>query len=88
MKQIPCNKYFPIYSRPGTVAAKWKKVDSKEEKRSSTKTAKLFKSYPKYNHLKNTIQKVCIHDTKDEGRNPDENFIVGHRNCFKNHSSC
>lgn len=57
-------------------------MDSKEVKRRSTETAKLFKSYPNYNHLKNTIQRVWIHDTKDGGRNPDENVMVGHTKSY------
>lgn len=80
--RFPVINISQFYSRPGTVAAKWKKVDSKEVKRRSTETAKLFKSYPNYNHLKNTIQRVWIHDTKDEGRNPDENVMVGHTKSY------
>ncbi len=32
--------------------------------------------------MKNTIQRVWIHDTKDEGRNPDENVMVGHTKSY------
>lgn len=80
--KFPVINISQFYSRTGTVAAKWKKVDSKEVKRRSTETAKLFKSYPNYNHLKNTIQRVWIHDTKDEGRGPDENVMVGHTKSY------
>jgi len=80
--KFPVINISQFYSRPGTVAAKWKKVDSKEVKRRSTETAKLFKSYPNYNYLKNTIQRVWIHDTKDEGRNPDENVMVAHTKSY------
>jgi len=80
--KFPVINISQFYSRPGTVAAKWKKVDSKEVKRRSTETAKLFKSYPNYNLLKNTIQRVWIHDTKDEGRNPDEHVMVGHTKSY------
>lgn len=83
------NKYkFPVvnisqfYPRPGTVAAKWKRVDTKEVKRRSTAMAKLFTSYPNYNHLKGSIQRVWIHDTKDEGRNPDEETMVAHTKSY------
>jgi len=80
--KFPVINISQFYSRPGTVAAKWKKVDSKEVKRRSTETAKLFKSYSNYDNLKNTIQRVWIHDTKDEGRNPDENVMVGHTKSY------
>lgn len=32
--------------------------------------------------MKNSIQRVWIHDTKDEGRNPDENVMVGHTKSY------
>lgn len=80
--KFPTVNISQFYSRPGTVAAKWKKVDSKEVKRRSTETTRLFHSYPNYNHLKGTIQRVWIHDLKDSGRNPDENIMVGHTKCY------
>jgi len=67
-----------FYPRPGTVAAKWKKVDTKEVKRRSTAVANLFHSYANYQFLKDTVQRVWIHDNKDENRQSDESYIVGH----------
>jgi len=67
-----------FYPRPGTVAAKWKKVDTKEVKRRSTTVANLFHSYPNYESLKDTVQRVWIHDSKDENRQSDESYVVGH----------
>ena len=67
-----------FYPRPGTVAAKWKKVDTKEVKRRSTAVANLFHSYSNYEFLKDTVQRVWIHDNKDENRQSDESYTVGH----------
>jgi hypothetical protein len=44
--------------------------------------SKLFTSYPNYNHLKGTIQRVWVHDTKDEGRNPDEETMIAHTKSY------
>jgi hypothetical protein len=81
--KFPVINISQFYSRPGTVAAKWKKVESKEVKRRSTALAKLFTTYPNYEHLKGTIQRVWIHDTKDEGKNnTDEVFMVAHTKSY------
>lgn len=80
--KFPVINISQFYSRPGTVAAKWKKVDSKEVKKRSTAIAKLFTSYPNYTHLKGTIQRVWIHDTKDEGRSVDENVMIAHTKSY------
>jgi threonylcarbamoyladenosine tRNA methylthiotransferase CDKAL1 len=80
--KFPVINISQFYSRPGTVAAKWKKVESKEVKRRSTATYKLFLSYPNYDHLKGTIQRVWIHDLKDEGRPVDENVMVAHTKSY------
>lgn len=81
--KFPVINISQFYSRPGTVAAKWKKVDSREVKRRSTALAKLFTTYPNYEHLKGTIQRVWIHDTKDEGKNTtDEVHMVAHTKSY------
>ena len=80
--RFPVINISQFYPRPGTVAAKWKKVDSKEVKRRSTAVAKLFISYSNYSHLKGTIQRVWIHDTKDEGRNTDETVMIAHTKSY------
>jgi hypothetical protein len=80
--KFPVINISQFYSRPGTVAAKWKKVESKEVKRRSTAVYRLFLSYPNYDHLKGTIQRVWIHDLKDEGRNPDESVMVAHTKSY------
>ncbi len=80
--KFPVINISQFYSRPGTVAAKWKKVESKEVKRRSTAVNKLFLSYSNYDHLKGTIQRVWIHDLKDEGRSPDESMMVAHTKSY------
>lgn len=80
--RFPVINISQFYSRPGTVAAKWKKVESKEVKRRSTAVYKLFLSYPNYDQLKGTIQRVWIHDLKDEGRSPDESMMVAHTKSY------
>ena len=80
--KFPVINISQFYSRPGTVAAKWKKVDSKEVKRRSTAVYKLFLSFPNYEYLKGTIQRVWIHDPKDEGRSPDESMMVAHTKSY------
>ncbi len=80
--KFPVINISQFYSRPGTVAAKWKKVESKEVKRRSTAVYKLFLSYPNYDKLRGTVQRVWIHDLKDEGRNPDESVMVAHTKSY------
>lgn len=80
--KFPVINISQFYSRPGTVAAKWKRVDGKEVKRRSTALTKLFESYPNYSHLLNTIQRVWLHTTKDENKNQEENFMVGHTKAY------
>jgi threonylcarbamoyladenosine tRNA methylthiotransferase CDKAL1 len=80
--KFPVINISQFYSRPGTVAAKWKKVDSKEVKNRSSAVAKLFTSFPNYEALKGTIQRVWIHDIKDEGRNPDQSVMIAHTKSY------
>lgn len=80
--RMPVVNISQFYPRPGTVAAKWKRVDTKEAKRRTAAMAKLFTTYPNYEHLKGTIQRVWIHDTRDEGKNQDENFMVAHTKSY------
>lgn len=80
--KFPVINISQFYPRPGTVAAKWKRVDTREVKRRSTETAKLFFSYPNYDHLKNTIQRVWVHDNKDEGKAPGDDFMIAHTKSY------
>jgi threonylcarbamoyladenosine tRNA methylthiotransferase CDKAL1 len=80
--KFPVINISQFYSRPGTVAAKWKKVDGKEVKRRSTAITTLFNSYPNYDHLLHTNQRVWLHDTKEEVKNINENYMVGHTKSY------
>ena len=80
--KFPVINISQFYSRPGTVAAKWKRVDGKEVKRRSTALAHLFGSYPNYTHLNHTIQRVWLHDTKEETKNVEGDFMVGHTKAY------
>ena len=76
-KVINISQFFP---RPGTVAAKWKKVDTKEVHKRSRNLAELFKSYPNYDYLLNTEQRVWLHEDKEEPKNKD--MYVGHTKSY------
>lgn len=80
--KLPVINISQFYPRPGTVAAKWKRVDTKEVKRRSAAVARLFQSYPNYEHLTGTVQRVWVHDNKDEGKSPGEDFMVGHTKAY------
>lgn len=80
--KFPVLNISQFYPRPGTVAAKWKKVESSEVKRRSTAVANLFKSYDNYNHLLNTEQLVWFNDDKEECKNIKEHLMVGHTKSY------
>ena len=80
--KFPVINISQFYPRPGTVAAKWKRVDTKEVKRRSTETAKLFTSYPNYNSLLGSIQRVWVHDNKDEGKAPSDDLMIAHNKSY------
>ncbi len=52
-----------------------KKVNSKDVKMRSSKLTKLFESYPKFDHLLNTEQRVWINDVENY---KGTDFLVGH----------
>lgn len=72
--KFPVVNISKFYSRPGTEAAKWKKVPLKEAKDRSTKLTHLFNGYRCYDHLQDTIQRVWIFEDDNKS---DEN-VVGH----------
>ena len=71
-----------LYPRPGIVAAKWKKIDTKEVHNRSKTLDELFKSYSHYKHLLNTEQSVWIADLNEEEKNKEENMMVGHNKSY------
>jgi threonylcarbamoyladenosine tRNA methylthiotransferase CDKAL1 len=80
--KFPVINISQFYPRPGTVAAKWKKIDTKEVHNRSKTLAELFQSYSHYKHLLNTEQRVWIHDINEEEKNKEENMMVGHNKSY------
>jgi len=80
--KFPVINISQFYPRPGTVAAKWKKIDTKEVHNRSKTLAELFGSYSHYKHLLNTTQRVWIHDLNEEEKNKEENMMVGHNKSY------
>mmetsp|Transcript_15541 Transcript_15541/g.17261 ORF Transcript_15541/g.17261 Transcript_15541/m.17261 type:complete len:562 (+) Transcript_15541:46-1731(+) len=63
-----------FYSRPGTVAAKMPKVNSKDVKKRSQRITQLFESYRTTNFLADTRQRIWVSEMDD--KNAD--MMVGH----------
>lgn len=80
--KFPVINISQFYPRPGTVAAKWKKVDTKEVKRRSTEVTNLFKSYSNFDDIKDSILRVWVFDHADEGKPPGDDFMVGHTKSY------
>ena len=80
--KFPVINISQFYPRPGTVAAKWKKIDTKEVHYRSKALAELFGSYSNYKHLLNTTQRVWVHDTNEEEKNKEENMMVAHNKSY------
>ena len=80
--KFPVINISQFYPRPGTVAAKWKKIDTKEVHIRSKKLAELFGSYSNYKHLLNTVQRVWVNETNVEAKNKAENMMVGHTKAY------
>ena len=80
--KFPVINISQFYPRPGTVAAKWKKIDTKEVHNRSKALAELFGSYSHYKHLLNTKQRVWIHDINEEEKNKEENMMVAHNKSY------
>ena len=80
--KFPVINISQFYPRPGTVAAKWKKIDTKEVHNRSKALAELFGSYSHYKHLLNTIQRVWVHDINEEEKNKEENMMVAHNKSY------
>ena len=71
-----------FYPRPGTVAMKWKRVDTREVKNRSTALTKLFNSYPNYTNLLGTIQRIWIHENTNDSKKEGEPLMVGHNKSY------
>lgn len=67
-----------FYSRPGTEAAKWKKVPLKEAKARSTKLTHLFNEYRCYDGYQDSIERIWIFENDDKS----EGMLVGHNKSY------
>lgn len=72
--KFPVVNISKFYSRPGTEAAKWKKVPLKEVKERSTRLSHLFNKYRCYDHYQDSVQRVWIFENDDKS----ERNVVGH----------
>ena len=79
-----CRKYEFIelhlsqfYPRPGTPAARMKRVDTKEVKRRSRELTKYIESYRPHEHLVGTTQRVWVTDVAK-----DKVSLVGHTKSY------
>lgn len=79
--QFPVLNISQFYPRPGTVAAKWKKVPTAEVKKRSTEMTKLFDSYSTNNHFVGTEQLVWLIGYDDRKKN-ETLQLMGHTKTF------
>jgi len=80
-----CRKYAfrevhisQFYPRPGTPAARMKRVDTKEVKRRSRELTKYVESYSPHAHLLHTTQRVWVTDVAKDGVS-----LVGHTKAYE-----
>jgi len=69
------NQFFP---RPGTPAAKMKRIDTQEVKRRTKELTKLFHTYLPYQDRVGQVYTVLVTDTSHDG-----NFYVGHNEKYE-----
>lgn len=72
--RFPMVNISQFYPRPGTPAAKWKRVPTQQVKKRSSALTQLFSSYRCYDGLLGTVQRVWIIELDDKN---NEN-MVGH----------
>eukprot|EP01100_Stratorugosa_tubuloviscum_P012829 TRINITY_DN618_c1_g2_i4.p1 TRINITY_DN618_c1_g2~~TRINITY_DN618_c1_g2_i4.p1 ORF type:complete len:658 (-),score=284.40 TRINITY_DN618_c1_g2_i4:33-2006(-) len=75
--QFPILNISQFYPRPGTPAARMKRVPTSEVKQRSRELTKLFDSYQPFNHLVGTRQRVWITEYATDGVK-----LVGHTKSF------
>ena len=80
--KFPVLNISQFYPRPGTVAAKWKKVPSNEVKRRSNEITKLFDSYTTNNHFVGTEQLVWIIGYDDRVKKSENKQLMGHTKTY------
>ena len=80
--KFPVLNISQFYPRPGTVAAKWKKVPSQDVKKRSMELTKLFDSYTTNNHFVGTEQLVWIVGFDDRKKIVDNKQLMGHTKSY------
>ena len=71
-----------FYPRPGTVAAKWKKVPTHDVKKRSNDLTKLFDSYSTNNHYVGSEQLVWIVGFDDRKKGSENPQLMGHTKSY------
>eukprot|EP00271_Cylindrocystis_brebissonii_P022639 TRINITY_DN8790_c0_g1_i1.p1 TRINITY_DN8790_c0_g1~~TRINITY_DN8790_c0_g1_i1.p1 ORF type:complete len:899 (+),score=109.62 TRINITY_DN8790_c0_g1_i1:300-2996(+) len=72
--QLHISQFYP---RPGTPAARMKKVPSAEVKRRSREVTALFESFESYTGMEGRVEQVWVIDTAADGRH-----LVGHTKSY------
>ena len=74
-REVHISQFYP---RPGTPAARMKRVDTKEVKRRSRELTKYVESYSPHAHLLHTTQRVWVTDVAKDGVS-----LVGHTKSYE-----
>lgn len=82
--KFPVLNISQFYPRPGTVAAKWKKVPTHDVKKRSNDLTKLFESYSTNTHYIGTEQLVWIigFDDRKTKSDKDKPQLMGHTKAY------
>jgi threonylcarbamoyladenosine tRNA methylthiotransferase CDKAL1 len=75
VREVHISQFYP---RPGTPAARMKRVDTKEVKRRSRELTAYVESYSPHAHLLNTTQRVWVTDVAKDGVS-----LVGHTKSYE-----
>ena len=80
--KFPVLNISQFYPRPGTVAAKWKKVPTLDVKKRSTKLTHLFDSYTTNMHYIGETVLVWIVGYDDRAKSSDNPQLLGHTKSY------
>ncbi|XP_023225944.1 threonylcarbamoyladenosine tRNA methylthiotransferase-like [Centruroides sculpturatus] len=69
------NQFYP---RPGTPAAKMKRIPAQEVKKRTKRMTELFQTYTSYDHKMGEMQKVLVTEVSH-----DKNYYVGHNKFYE-----
>jgi threonylcarbamoyladenosine tRNA methylthiotransferase CDKAL1 len=80
--KFPVLNISQFYPRPGTVAAKWKKVPTADVKKRSNALTKLFNGYPTNLHYLGEEVLVWIYGYDDRAKTSDNPQLLGHTKAY------